>query len=450
MQPAAPALTTRTAHQGDPAAIAQWWRHFDDPLIATLIDDAQATAPNVAVALARVREARAVAQTAGAASLPDLTLGVNGSRGASPGPASGLATQATVGAQAQWEIDLFGGLRHQREAAVARAEQARFDWHEARVTLAAEVAQTYVDLRSCEALAAVLEQGLTSQRKSAELTREKVRVGFEAPANGALAEASAADASNRLLAQRTDCEARVLGLSVLSGRATAGLRQALEARRATLPRPGQAFEVDRLPTTVLAHRPDIAAAEQALAGAESDIDASQAARWPRLVFNGSIGVGLVRIGGAQVDGASWSFLPSLSLPLFDGGRIAAGIEAAQARRDAAYAGLDARIRSAVREIEEALVRLDAARTRETDALTAAQGFRQYFEAAQARWRIGAGSLIEMEDARRLALNAQGALLGLQRERVAFWIGLYRATGGGWRADEGAAAVGVDTTAGARR
>ncbi len=430
-----PPLTSRPAHDGDPASIAQWWKHFDDPLLAALIDDAQATAPTVAQSLARVREARAVAQSTGASLMPGLGLGVEGTRGSSPASSFAVGTQGNAGLQTQWEVDLFGGLRHQREAADSRAEQARLDWHEARVTLAADVAQTYVNLRSCEAAAAVLELALTSQRKSAELTREKVRVGFEAPANGALAEASAADASNRLQAQRTDCDVLVLALSVLSGRATSGLRESLTSRRGVLPQPGQSFEVEQLPTAVLAHRPDIAAAEQLLAAAESDMGAAEAARWPRLVFSGSIGVGLLRVGGTQIDGASWSFLPSLSLPLFDGGRIAAGIDAAQARRDAAHAGLDARIRTAVREIEEALLRLGTARTREADALAAAQGFRQYFDAAQERWRIGAGSLIEMEDARRLALNAQGALIGLQRERVAVWIALYRATGGGWRSDD---------------
>ncbi len=445
-----PTLTSRPAHNGDPASIAQWWKHFDDPLLTALIDDAQATAPTVAQALARVREARANAQSAGASLFPSLGLGVEGTRGSSPASSFATATQGNAGLQTRWEIDLFGGIRHQRDAAAWRAEQARFDWHDARVTLAADVAQTYVNLRSCEATAGVLDMALTSQRKSAELTREKVRVGFEAPANGALAEASAADASNRLQAQRADCDVLVLALSVLSGRATVGLRDALAARRATLPQPGQAFEVERLPATVLAHRPDIAAAEQSLAAAEADIGAAQAARWPRLVFNGSIGVGLVRVGGSQIDGASWSFLPSLSLPLFDGGRVAAGIDAAQARRDAAHAGLDASIRGAVREIEEALLRLSAARTREADALAAAQGFRQYFEAAQERWRIGAGSLIEMEDARRLALNAQGALIGLQRERVAVWIALYRATGGGWRSDDNSALPNPKTTQRQRR
>lgn len=430
-QPTAP---IRLPHDGQVASITRWWQHFDDPLLATLIDEAQATAPTVALALARVREAQAQALATGAAAMPSLGLGASTSRGVAP-PSFAPATQSSLGLQAQWEVDLFAGLAQQRQAASLRADQLRLEWHDARVTLAAEVAQTYVALRACESLAAVLDLSLASQRTSAQLTAEKARVGFEAPANAALADASVADASNRLAGQRADCDATTLALATLTGRSLPLLREALAARHATLPQPGAAFEVDRLPSQVLAARPDVAAAEQALAATHADIGAAEATRWPRLVLNGSIGPAWLRLGGATVDGTSWSLVPTLSLPILDGGRIAAGIDAASARRDAAHAALDARIRNAVREVEEALVRLAAARSREADAMRAAAGFRTFFEATEQRWRIGAGSLIDMEDARRLALNAQAALVGLRRERVAAWVSLYRAVGGGWRPDD---------------
>ncbi|MEO5772074.1 MAG: TolC family protein, partial [Burkholderiaceae bacterium] len=106
-------------------------------------------------------------------------------------------------------------------------------------------------------------------------------------------------------------------------------------------------------------------------------------------------------------------------------------EATRGRYDEARAVLDDRLRRAVGEVEEALLRLDSATRREADAERAAQGFRDYFTAAEERWRIGAGSLIDREDARRTALAARSALLTVQRERVLAWIALYRALGGGW-------------------
>jgi outer membrane protein, multidrug efflux system len=435
-----PALVAKPAHDGQPGSIARWWQHFDDPLLATLIDDAQASSPGVLGAMARVREARAQATALAGARWPSLNLGLDATRASGPAVGPVPVTQASLGPQARWEVDLFGGAQAQADAALARAEQSRLAWHESRISLAADVATTYLSLRTCEAVASVLSMAEASQRKSAELTREKVRVGFEAPATGALAQASAADAANRLAAQRADCEGLVLLLGTLTGRATPPLRQSLAARQGQMPRPGLRFDVDRVPATVLAQRPDVAAAEQALVAAEYDIAGAKAARWPRLSFSGSLGLGVVRVGGQTQDGTAWSILPSIVLPLLDGGRIAASIEAAQARRDAAEATLDGSLRGATREIEDALVRLDAARQREGDATQAAQGFREYFHAVEQRWRLGAGSVIELEEARRLALNAQAALIGLQRERVAAWISLYRATGGGWQPDEGDAAM----------
>jgi len=421
-------------HGGDAQALTDWWTRFDDPLLPALIGWAQASNPSVALATARIRQARAGLRSAEAGRLPSLDLNAQANRGRSAASSLGTVTQYSVSADAQWEIDLFGATRAEIAAAAARAEQATLGWHAARVSLAAEVAQTYVALRSCEAQRSVLEQDASSQQQTAGLTREKVRVGFEAPANGALADAAAADASNRAIAQRADCDVLLQTLSVLTGQAPSALRDGLASRSAKLPRPAQ-FSVTTLPTQLLAQRPDIAAAERDVVAAAADVGVAEAARYPRLSFGGSLGVAGLRVGGATSDAHTWGFGPSLTLPLFDGGAIAAREEAARGRYDEARAVLDDRLRRAVGEVEEALLRLDSATRREADAERAAQGFRDYFAAAEERWRIGAGSLIDREDARRTALAAQSALLTVQRERVLAWIALYRALGGGWSASD---------------
>ena len=425
-------------HGGDAQALTDWWTRFDDPLLPALIGRAQAGNPSVAQAAARIRQARAGLRSAEAGQLPRLDLNAQANRGRS---AAVLAATSQYGASAdaQWEIDLFGATRAEIAAATARAEQATLGWHAARVSLAAEVAQTYVALRSCEAQRTVLEQDAGSQQQTAGLTREKVRVGFEAPANGALADAAAADASNRAIAQRADCDVLLQTLSVLTGQAPSALRDGLAARSAQLPRPAP-FSVTTLPTQLLAQRPDIAAAERDVVAAAADVGVAEAARYPRLSFGGSLGVAGLRVGGATSDARTWGFGPSLSLPIFDGGAIAAREEAARGRYDEARAVLDDRLRRAVGEVEEALLRLDSATRREADAERASQGFRDYFAAAEERWRIGAGSLIDREDARRTALAAQSALLTVQRERVLAWIALYRALGGGRSASDSGPAV----------
>jgi outer membrane protein, multidrug efflux system len=134
----------------------------------------------------------------------------------------------------------------------------------------------------------------------------------------------------------------------------------------------------------------------------------------------------------SADFQTWSIGPvTLSLPIFDAGRRAAAEDAAVARYDEAAALYTARVRQAVREVEEALVNLQGAIARTQDTAAAYAGYRTSFLAAESRYRSGLGSLIEMEDQRRLALGAELSLVNVQRDRYAAWIALYRALGGGW-------------------
>ncbi len=365
---------------------------------------------------------------------PAVNASAQAQRGSSASSNFVASTQGSVGVDAQWEVDLFGATRAQIAAAQARSEQAALGWHAARVSLAADVAGTYVAYRACEAQQQVQDQDASSQTQTAELTREKVRVGFEAPANGALADGAAADSGNRAIAQRAECDVLIKSLVVLTGQGEPALRTRLQNNTAKLPQPG-AFAVGTLPAQLLQQRPDIAAAERAIVAAAAEVGVAEAARYPRLTFSGNLGRSLLRVGGNNSDGTAWGFGPSLVLPIFDGGARRANEDAARARYEDARASLDGQLRRAVSEVEEALVRLDAATRREGQAQRAAQGFRDYFAAAEQRWRIGAGSLIDREDARRTALNAQNALINVQRERVAAWITLYRSLGGGWNSTD---------------
>jgi outer membrane protein TolC len=167
--------------------------------------------------------------------------------------------------------------------------------------------------------------------------------------------------------------------------------------------------------------------------ASADVGAARADRFPRLSLSGQLAAGYVRAGGQTLDAQTWAIGPlALSLPVFDAGRRAAAEDAATARYQEAAALYSARVRQAVREVEEALVNLESARERSEDARVAVEGYRASFAATEARYRSGLGSLIELEDQRRVALAAETALVTLQRERVAAWIALYRALGGGWQ------------------
>lgn len=419
-------------HQGSREDLARWWQQQGDPLLSQLIDEAQAGNPTLAQSLARLNQARAAARSAGAGLWPAVNASAQASRAREPFAigAPAITNTGSLALDAQWELDLFGGTRHQATAENARAEAAGYDWHEARISLAADVAQTYVSLRSCEALAEVYRQESESQGKTADLTRRTVQAGLDSPANGNLADAGAAEASTRLIAQRAECDAQVKALVLLTGRDEPGLRTALAPRRGLLPQ-SSSLAVDAVPAQLLRQRPDLAAAERRLIAAAAEVGVADAARYPRLTLTGNVARAAYRGGGAELEGLRWGFGPSLVLPIFSAGRVQANVDAAQARYEEARAGLDAQLRQAVREVEEALVRLDAARRREADAQRSADGFRKFFASTEQRWQVGAGSLIEMEDARRRALAAQATLLAVQREQAAGWITLYKAVGGGW-------------------
>lgn len=430
-------------HEGEPQALAQWWARFDDPQLAALVERAQADSPTLAQALARIGQARAQLAVAGAALSPTLDGNLSASRTSNNFPPPTLTYTALLGRlDAGWEIDLFGGRRAGIAAARAQADAAAAQWHDARVSLAAEVALNYVGLRACEAQAALDAQNVAAAAQIDDLTRRKVEVGFESPANGALAQATLFDTRARAQAQRAECEVIVKALVALTGLEEPALRTQLAARAAQLPQPA-GFSVAALPAQVLAQRPDLAAAESALRAAAANVDAAQAARWPRLLLSGSIGYGLVRLGGVQDSGANWNLGPALALPLLDGGRRRAEVDAARERLQEALAAWQQRSRGAVREVEEALVRLDAATRREDDARLAAENWQRFVTAMQTRWELGNASLIELQDARRQRIASETTLLAVRRERVAAWVQLYKASGGGW---DGSLAVAADANA----
>ena len=151
-------------------------------------------------------------------------------------------------------------------------------------------------------------------------------------------------------------------------------------------------------------------------------------------FTGNEGTAWTRAGGATNDLNTWSLGPlALTVPLFDGGRRAAQVDATRARYDEAVAVYQGRVRQAVSEVEQALVRLQNTAERTGSARAAVQGYRTSFNATDARWRAGMASLVELEDARRTLLAAQTTLVALQLERPSAWVSLYRAAGGGWDA-----------------
>jgi multidrug efflux system outer membrane protein len=416
------------AHNGSLTDLAGWWQRQGDPLLVQLIDAAQAVSPTVSAARSRIEQSRAQRVAAGAALLPSVDAAASISR-SNQQSALPTGTTAQAALQAAWEIDLFGARRAERRAADQRLAGAEAGWHDARVSVAAEVATQYYSLRACGQLLAVAEQDAASRADTARLTQLTTDAGFQSPATAATARASAAEAKGRATQQRALCDLDVKALVVLTALPEPGLRQKLAGADAAQATP---IEISALPAQTLAQRPDVFNAEREVAAASADVGSAQAARYPRLSLQGAIGAANFRTGGENTKLDTWTIGPlALTLPLFDAGRRSANVEAAKARYDNAVVAYRAVARQAVREVEESLVKLHSSAQRSGDAQLALDGYRYSFRATEDLYKNGLASLLQLEDARRTRLAAENAVVTLQRERNAAWIALYRAAGGGW-------------------
>ena len=428
----APAWQAPLPHGGAVADLARWWSQFDDPLLARLVDAAERVSPSVPSAGARIEQARATRVAATAALLPSLDASLSASRGVQDVTLP-FGTIASAGLQASWEIDLFGRNRAGRDAAQARLVGSQAAWHDARVAVAAETADDYVALRACEARLAQARLDAGSRAETARLTDLSMRSGFESRANAALARASAAQALLGAKQQAEQCEQGVKALVALTDLAEPELRTLLAPAAARLPRPA-AIVVPSVPAAALAQRPDVYARSRDVIAASADVAQAEAARLPRITLAGNVGVERFDSSLGSLQGTTWNLGPvAVTLPIFDAGSRRANVVAARARYDEAASNYAATLRGAIREVENALISLQGTADRSTDAQVAADDFAVSTVAAQARYKSGFGTLFELEDARRSALTAQNTLIDLRRERVAAWIALYRALGGGWTA-----------------
>lgn len=419
-------------HNGQTAALADWWSRLGDPQLPVLIAESQKGSASVAAARAQVYGARAALAGADSASLPQVGLTAGVYRGVSA--SAPLGTGMNAGLQASWALDLWGQNASSVRQSAAEAAAAQAGWHQARVLTAAETARLYLGWRSCLAQRAVIDNDFRSREVTARSAADTERAGLLAPATAALARAGQADAQARLAQQTRSCEQQFKALVALTGVGEPQLRERL-GNGTNLPDPAQAgssLSVAAVPMDVLRQRPDVARAQQELIAAAEGVGVARAALWPSLSLSGNVLRNRFSTGGDSTSFNSWSVGPlALNLPLIGRGGLNASADAATARYEAAalaYAGV---LRSAVSDVEQALVALDALKTQLSASRQAVADYTRSFEATEARYRVGLANLNELEDARRLKLNADSGAVALQLDHLNTWIALYVALGGGF-------------------
>jgi NodT family efflux transporter outer membrane factor (OMF) lipoprotein len=408
---------------------APWWSELADPALDQLVREAFRTSPTLEAAMAKLQQSRALSAQSDAAALPTLGAAAASQRGSSD-PSGSVSRQSWLSMNASWELDLFGAVTRGQQGAQAREAAQQATLADARVSLAADVSDAYLGHRACQSHLALSEQDVASRESTAKLTAASVEVGFTAPYQGIRSLASVAEARTRVAATRAQCERLENLLTRLTGVARPQLMKILADQPTglgRLPEPRH-FSI-AIPSQALLQRPDIRAAERNVAAAAADIGLAEADRYPRLALNGTLGYAASASSNGSLSFGNWSFGPSLSLPILDGGRRAAAVDMARSRYDEALAAFKARARSAIQEVEDGLTRYAAAHERAENARVSATQYQRFFDAVEQRYREGASNLLELEDARRAMLSARQTLLDVQQERLLAWVALNRATGG---------------------
>jgi multidrug efflux system outer membrane protein len=410
-----------------------WWKIFDDPTLDALEERARSGNTTIQAAGARLAKSRAMVRSTDAGRFLQATVRAGASRQGGPliNAAGGEGTLLTPGFDLSYEVDLFGRLRQASEAAALDAGAQEALLRNTMLLVQSSVAEAYLALRGIEAEHAIMEADAQAYRESALITEQRFRAGSVAELEWVRARAELAAIESEQLAlvrRRTELEH---ALAVLTGAAAPGF---------TLPPQQWVSRIPAvpagIPASVLARRPDVAAARQAVQAAQARLGLAQTAWLPSLMLNASGGAASPDLGSLVLATArSWNIGAWIGAALLDGGRREAGIHAADADMDAAAAAYRERILDALREVEDQLsaIRLLAAQAR-SHASALAFGTRSTL-LAESRYRSGLASQLDVLDARRTELRTRREALRLQSAQQQATVRLVRALGGGWESGE---------------
>ncbi len=412
--------------------LSQWWQRLDDPLLTGLVAEALQSSPDLRSAQARLREARARRTVAAAAFLPSVDASATTTRNwpSDQGGGGSRRESYDAGFDASWELDIFGRTRQGVAAARADLEAAGANLNATRVTLAAEVATNYVELRTLQARIRIARNNLASQSGTLQLSSWREQAGLASTLEVEQARSNEAQTRAQVPVLETSLAESEHRLAVLLGHAPGTLHARLASAADLGPVPtGIAVGI---PADVLRQRPDIRAAERALAAANARLGVARAARYPSFRLAGSIGVEALTAGGLNDDGASRSsLLGGITAPIFAAGRLRAQVEIQDAVREQAQVSYEQAVLAALQDVENALVALSRSLEREAALQTAVGSARVAAELAQQRYSTGLVDFQSVLDTERSRLSAEDSLAGARADGLRAVIRLYKALGGGW-------------------
>ena len=425
------------------ANLQTWWTGLGDPKLEELIKRAETANLDLRLAVARIREARARVGFASGQKMPDLEASGSASVGQqseegvlkpiadlTPG---GFDTRELydVGFDASWEIDVFGRIRRSVESAGAAYQASVEDYRDVLVTLFAEVARTYVDVRELQDRVSYAEANAEAQRASLRLTRDLYEEGATSEIDVRQAESNLNTTEAAIPALQIGLHFALNRLAVLLGEAPGSLDDELSAP-GSIPRPAAEL-VAGVPAELLRQRPDLRGAERRLAAQTALIGVSKAALYPQFSLSGFFAVQATNAGDL-LDGATWGISLPFRWNLFDGGRVRSLIQVEEARTEQALVVYENALLVALEEVENSLTSYALELQRRDRLARAVTALQQTFELANIQYRAGLTDFRNVLQAQRSLFVQQDNLAGSEGQRIRNLISLYKALGGGWDPD----------------
>ncbi|MFA5293344.1 MAG: efflux transporter outer membrane subunit [Phycisphaerae bacterium] len=433
-QVSVPSDWTGTAGQNTAAMdIVHWWTAFNEPNLTSLIERAVKSNLDLKQAESRLRQARAARRVVSAGLWPSLNAGGSYTHAHSAGSAefSGMTSDLwRTGLDAAWELDIFGGVRRNVEAAESDIQAAVEDQRDVMVTLVSEVALNYIELRRYQQEIVISRNNLKAQQRSAELTRQRFNSGLIGALDVANADAQVGNTASQIPMMEASARQTIYSLSVLLGLEPAALLEELSPT-STIPVTPPALPAE-LPSVLLRRRPDIRRAEAQIHAATARIGVATADLFPK--FN------LTASGGYQSNAmdtminsryGSWSLGPSVSWQIFNAGSVRANIEVRKALTEQALLAYQKAVLTALQDVENALVAYSKEQQRNKALEDTVTANRKAVELATQLYSQGQTEFLSVLDAQRSLYASENSLVQSTSNLSTDLVSLYKALGGGW-------------------
>lgn len=409
-----------------PEQLATWWQRFGDPELDRLVDQAVTGNLDLAVATARLRQARESVVQARAGRLP--SVGASAGAGENFDSDGNSSTSLSLGADAAWELDLFGGIGRGIEAARADAESVGYDLAAVRVAMIGEVASNYIQARLARAQLQTARDSLRIADENLDIAGWRVRAGLVSSLDSEQARAQRAQTAASIPNIESRFASAAYRLAVLTGEAPGALTDRLAATQ-PIPVGPEAIAIG-IPADTLRQRPDVRSAERSLAAQTARIGVAEAQLLPSLRLTGNIGTSALGLG-SLFDLVTGGVFAGLSQSLFEGGRLRSQVRSQEVAAEAALATYRKTVLTALEDVENALVALQAAKERQAEFAIALDAATNTAIMARSQYRAGLTDFQTLLEAERSLLSARDGIDSSRADQALAIVQLYGALGGGW-------------------